>query len=176
MVKREDYLTADLSEIDATIHGKWGPILRMYAGRAEPDINPFLERFGVYVSTHECPITPLTVGIFRKIAQRKSDQTSCGVDGWRMREIAALPDPSSRPLSRFSTRLKSTASGQKESWTPWSRSFRKGRERPAEATPHHRHERRLQALGLRPSDGRSTLAGEMDPRIAAWLPAETLLR
>ena len=93
MLEREDCLTADLADIDAEIHDKWNPILRMYTDKQEPDVDPFLQRFGTYVQTHNCQLSPLTVDAIREIAQKKSSQTSCGVDGWRMREIAALPDP-----------------------------------------------------------------------------------
>ena len=84
MLERDGCLTADLADIDAEIHDKWTPILRMYADRKEPDVVPFLQRFGSYVQTHNCQLSPLTVDAIREIAKKKSSQTSCGVDGWRM--------------------------------------------------------------------------------------------
>ena len=65
----------------------------MYSDKEEPSFVPFLDRFGCYVRTYDCPVTPISAATIRKIAMKKCSQTSCGVDGWRMREIAALPDP-----------------------------------------------------------------------------------
>ncbi|KAJ9435816.1 hypothetical protein DIPPA_31457 [Diplonema papillatum] len=89
---RDGRLTANLVEVDATVRRKWDPVLRMYAGKKEPEFAPFLREYGDFIAQHPCQLGPITADRLRSIARKKGVQSSCGVDGWRMREVAALPD------------------------------------------------------------------------------------
>ncbi|KAJ9439057.1 Retrovirus-related Pol polyprotein from type-2 retrotransposable element R2DM, partial [Diplonema papillatum] len=89
---RDGRLTANLVEVDATVRRKWDPVLRMYAGKKEPEFAPFLREYGDFIAQHPCQLGPITADRLRSVARKKGVQSSCGVDGWRMREVAALPD------------------------------------------------------------------------------------
>ncbi|KAJ9440233.1 Retrovirus-related Pol polyprotein from type-2 retrotransposable element R2DM [Diplonema papillatum] len=83
-------LTANLAEVDALVRRSWDPVLRMYAEKREPEFAPFFQEYKDFITQHN--LNPITAERLRQVAKKKSVQTSCGVDGWRMREIAALPN------------------------------------------------------------------------------------
>ncbi|KAJ9439363.1 Retrovirus-related Pol polyprotein from type-2 retrotransposable element R2DM [Diplonema papillatum] len=85
-------LTANLAEVDALVRRSWDPVLRMYAEKREPEFAPFFQEYKDFITQHPCNLNPITAERLRQVAKKKSVQTSCGVDGWRMREIAVLPN------------------------------------------------------------------------------------
>ncbi|KAJ9447298.1 Retrovirus-related Pol polyprotein from type-2 retrotransposable element R2DM, partial [Diplonema papillatum] len=91
---RDGRLTANLAEVDARVRRKWDPVLRICSrmpGRRNPR-SPFLREYGDFIAQHPCQLGPITADRLLSVARKKRVQSSCGVDGWRMREVAALPD------------------------------------------------------------------------------------
>eukprot|EP00666_Eupelagonemidae_sp_cell4sb_P018026 gene18026-biopygen9074 len=93
MLRRPDgTYTGDFEEIDG--RGAWSPIFRLYADSPEPAWEPFAERFGRYVERFEMPdLAPLTGAALRETLAKMSSRQAGGMDGWRVRELKALPEP-----------------------------------------------------------------------------------
>ena len=61
MLAREDgTLTANVGEMDALVRLAWGPILRKYAEKEEPDEDLFMARYGKHVQHTPMEVTDLT--------------------------------------------------------------------------------------------------------------------
>ena len=47
--RHDGSLTADPTEMDALLCDAWGPIFKLYASSTEPPLEPFEDRFRVYI-------------------------------------------------------------------------------------------------------------------------------
>jgi len=103
LVQRPDgTLTANVDEIDDLLSEAWLPIFRMYADKPPPDWNTFAERFGSF--TPRGPVmdeAALDAQALRKTLSKMKSTGSCGMDGWRISEIKALPDFFLHRLAEF---------------------------------------------------------------------------
>ncbi|KAJ9439789.1 Retrovirus-related Pol polyprotein from type-2 retrotransposable element R2DM [Diplonema papillatum] len=88
-------LTANLDEMDDVLQQAWGPILRLYSPETpEPSYDDFAKAFGEHVQHRPMQVTDITGEELRTILrERKKKSSACGVDGWRMDELKALPVP-----------------------------------------------------------------------------------
>ncbi|KAJ9442878.1 Retrovirus-related Pol polyprotein from type-1 retrotransposable element R2 [Diplonema papillatum] len=88
-------LTASLDEMDDVLQQAWGPILRLYSPETpEPSYGDFAKAFGEHVQHRPMQVTDITGEELRTILrERKKKSSACGVDGWRMDELKALPVP-----------------------------------------------------------------------------------
>ena len=93
MVQRPNgSLTANADEVDDLLLRAWLPIFRMYADVGPPDWHSFASSFGQFApkgaTMHSRPIDAASL---RGTLMRMSSSSSCGLDGWRVTELKALP-------------------------------------------------------------------------------------
>eukprot|EP00662_Eupelagonemidae_sp_cell21_P057404 gene57404-biopygen32076 len=95
MLRRPDgTYTGDVGEMDGLLRRAWDPIMRMYADSPEPGWGPFAERFGKYIKRHPMPeLRDLTGADLRATLARMPSRQAGGMEGWRVRELKALPEP-----------------------------------------------------------------------------------
>eukprot|EP00666_Eupelagonemidae_sp_cell4sb_P005827 gene5827-biopygen9860 len=86
--------------MDDALHKAWDPIFRMYAEKPEPEWAPFAQRFGKYVERHPMKVADLTGADLRAILARMPARQAGGMEGWRVRELKALPLPLLGALAR----------------------------------------------------------------------------
>ena len=92
MLQRADgTYTAESAEMDAILREAWSPIFRLYAHHPEPAWDGFVARFGRYIARHEMCLTDLTADDLRLTLKRQHAKSACGMDGWRVSELKALP-------------------------------------------------------------------------------------
>ncbi|KAJ9457850.1 Retrovirus-related Pol polyprotein from type-1 retrotransposable element R2 [Diplonema papillatum] len=87
-------LTANVEEMDEVLQEAWDPILRMYGeGRPEPEYEAFRRAFEGFIPRRQMDLRDVTGRELRDVLnKRKKKTTACGVDGWRLDELKALPD------------------------------------------------------------------------------------
>ncbi|KAJ9441747.1 RNA-directed DNA polymerase from mobile element jockey [Diplonema papillatum] len=87
-------LTANVEEMDEVLQEAWDPILRMYGeGRPEPEYEAFRRAFEGFIPRRQMDLRDVTGSELRDVLnKRKKKTTACGVDGWRLDELKALPD------------------------------------------------------------------------------------
>ncbi|KAJ9463405.1 Retrovirus-related Pol polyprotein from type-1 retrotransposable element R2, partial [Diplonema papillatum] len=87
-------LTANVEEMDEVLQEAWDPILRMYGeGRPEPEYEVFRRAFEGFIPRRQMDLRDVTGRELRDVLnKRKKKTTACGVDGWRLDELKALPD------------------------------------------------------------------------------------
>ncbi|KAJ9438362.1 Retrovirus-related Pol polyprotein from type-2 retrotransposable element R2DM [Diplonema papillatum] len=87
-------LTANVEEMDEVLQEAWDPILRMYGeGRPEPEYEVFRRAFEGFIPRRQMDLRDVTGRELRDVLnKRKKRTTACGVDGWRLDELKALPD------------------------------------------------------------------------------------
>ncbi|KAJ9446779.1 hypothetical protein DIPPA_03135 [Diplonema papillatum] len=90
---RTDRVTANVDEMDAVLQSAWDPIFRSYKEQPEPLYNLFADRFKSYIHRQPMEVEEITGADLRALLMKKSAKGACGVDGWRMAELKALPDP-----------------------------------------------------------------------------------
>eukprot|EP00660_Eupelagonema_oceanica_P019607 gene19607-biopygen16350 len=95
MLRRPDgTYTGDAEEIDQLLRRAWDPVFRLYADSPEPRWEPFEARFGAYIKRCPMPELPeLTGDALRETLSRMAARQAGGMDGWRVRELRALPVP-----------------------------------------------------------------------------------
>jgi hypothetical protein len=77
--------------MDEALQVAWDPTLRIYKDTPEPPYSPFADRFAEYIERHPMVLGDITGEELRAILAKKSAKGACGVDGWRMEELKALP-------------------------------------------------------------------------------------
>ncbi|KAJ9441380.1 Retrovirus-related Pol polyprotein from type-1 retrotransposable element R2 [Diplonema papillatum] len=87
-------LTANVEEMDEVLQEAWDPILRMCGeGRPEPEYEAFRRAFEGFIPRRQMDLRDVTGSELRDVLnKRKKKTTACGVDGWRLDELKALPD------------------------------------------------------------------------------------
>eukprot|EP00660_Eupelagonema_oceanica_P019296 gene19296-biopygen25481 len=103
LLRADGTVTGNVHEMDTMIREAWGPILFKYADPgSEPDWGAFHSEYARYIEHHAMRIDPLSAADLRRTLNRMSPQQAAGMDGWRVAEVKALPDPI---LERLATTL-----------------------------------------------------------------------
>ena len=76
--------------MDALVRVAWGPIMRKYAGKAEPDEDLFMARYGKHVKGTPMEVTDLTGANLRARLKRMSPRTATSVDGWAAVDLKVM--------------------------------------------------------------------------------------
>ena len=84
-------LVADPMEIDEMVRQAWQPVMQMYVDKSQPSWEPFFERFGTYIRTSRMSSTELTGQRLQEQLKRMRSAQACGMEGWRVAELKALP-------------------------------------------------------------------------------------
>eukprot|EP00660_Eupelagonema_oceanica_P019441 gene19441-biopygen20255 len=105
--------SGNVDEMDQALHRAWDPIFRMYADKDEPDWGPFAERFGKYIREHPMECADLTGADLRAVLGRMGGRQAGGMEGWRVRELKALPEPLLDRLARVFNTVERTGA-----WPP----------------------------------------------------------
>eukprot|EP01063_Lacrimia_lanifica_P009520 TRINITY_DN164_c3_g1_i2.p1 TRINITY_DN164_c3_g1~~TRINITY_DN164_c3_g1_i2.p1 ORF type:complete len:1828 (+),score=137.10 TRINITY_DN164_c3_g1_i2:784-6267(+) len=87
-------------EVGKAIRDAWAPLFERYAEGGAPEYNVFARRYGPAVArirerqrTGRAAVLPeLTVEELRITLKKMKRDAAPGIDGWRVRELAALPD------------------------------------------------------------------------------------
>eukprot|EP00660_Eupelagonema_oceanica_P019618 gene19619-biopygen24620 len=109
MLRKEDgTFTANVREMDEALHRAWDPIMRMYAQKPEPEWEPFFARFGAYVKDHPMACADLTGADLRAVLAKMGGRQAGGMEGWRVRELKALPEPLLDLLARVFNAVERT--------------------------------------------------------------------
>eukprot|EP01059_Diplonema_ambulator_P032504 TRINITY_DN63_c0_g1_i3.p1 TRINITY_DN63_c0_g1~~TRINITY_DN63_c0_g1_i3.p1 ORF type:complete len:1455 (+),score=172.02 TRINITY_DN63_c0_g1_i3:111-4475(+) len=85
-------LSASVNDMDRAFREAWNPIFRMYDDAPEPTFEPFMQAFGSHIVHHPMTLGNISVDELRKVLAKKKGQGCAGTDGWRLCEIARLPD------------------------------------------------------------------------------------
>ncbi|KAJ9444071.1 putative RNA-directed DNA polymerase from transposon X-element, partial [Diplonema papillatum] len=84
--------TANAEEMDAVLQDAWDPVFRAYKDGPEPPYPPFAGRYQRYIDGHPQEVGEITGTELRALLTKKGVKGACGIDGWRMAELKALPD------------------------------------------------------------------------------------
>ncbi|KAJ9450047.1 putative RNA-directed DNA polymerase from transposon X-element [Diplonema papillatum] len=84
--------TANAEEMDAVLQDAWDPVFRAYKDGPEPPYTPFAGRYQRYIDGHPQEVGEITGTELRALLTKKGVKGACGIDGWRMAELKALPD------------------------------------------------------------------------------------
>ena len=91
MLAREDgTLTANVGEMDASVRVAWGPIMRKYAGKEEPDEDLFMARYGKHVKCTAMEVTDLTGACLRARLKNMPPRSATSVDGWSAVDLKVM--------------------------------------------------------------------------------------
>eukprot|EP01059_Diplonema_ambulator_P013414 TRINITY_DN23937_c0_g2_i1.p1 TRINITY_DN23937_c0_g2~~TRINITY_DN23937_c0_g2_i1.p1 ORF type:complete len:461 (+),score=88.51 TRINITY_DN23937_c0_g2_i1:121-1383(+) len=85
-------VTALLAELDRSFRESWKPLFQKYLGIEEPNYEEFARHFGNHVSYCPMQVQPLTAADLKTTLGKKANQHCAGIDGWRLSELAVLPN------------------------------------------------------------------------------------
>ena len=94
MMSRDDgSLTADVGEMDETVTRAWTPIMRKCAepGSPEPEVDPFMAKFGRHIMSVPMVVSELTGEGLRKRMMKMNVKTATSTDGWAVVDLRVLP-------------------------------------------------------------------------------------
>ena len=92
LTRPDGTVTGNLLEIDTMLHEAWMPTFQLYARTPVPSWDEFEARFHIYFPARvPFEYRLMTVEMIQDTLKRMSNDTSAGVDGWRVRELKALP-------------------------------------------------------------------------------------
>ncbi|CAE8724944.1 unnamed protein product, partial [Polarella glacialis] len=126
-------LTGNAEEIDDMLQRAWGPIFAMYVDGGEPDWDEFEKHFGEHFRSAVMNVSDITGPELRILLKRMGSGQAAGIEGWRVEELAALPDLLLDQLAKFynvveGTARTSRAKGWQELWaTSGQHAFRADR-------------------------------------------------
>ena len=93
-IQRDDgTFTGNLQEADSLVREAWLPIFCLYAVDEPPSIQDFLDRYQAYLPAR-APFQEedFTAKDLRTVLKKMSGDSAIGIDGWRVKELRALPD------------------------------------------------------------------------------------
>eukprot|EP00660_Eupelagonema_oceanica_P006904 gene6905-biopygen7513 len=109
LLRADGSVTGNVTEMDDMIREAWGPILFKYAAPgSEPDWGAFRDEYARYIERHPMQLDTLTAADLRRTLNRMSPQQASGMDGWRVAELKALPDPILARLAATLTLVEET--------------------------------------------------------------------
>eukprot|EP00661_Eupelagonemidae_sp_cell13_P003443 gene3443-2025_t len=93
-------MTGNVEEMDARLKQAWLPIFRRFGsketgglGKAEPSWARFRERYRDFIERHPLKLEPITAENLRRGLAKMGSGSAAGMEGWRPRELKALPLP-----------------------------------------------------------------------------------
>lgn len=106
--------TANVAEVDKMLNESWDPVFRIYKNSPEPQPEPFFDRYRDHIRRNPMrEVTKITGAELRAILKKKRGRSACGVDGWRLEELKALPMPLLEALSQVMNVVEETGNWPK---------------------------------------------------------------
>ena len=93
IIKKENgAFTGNVQEMDTILRSKWSTIFCKHDDEhPAPEVQPFMEEYGRYLTMVEQQLVPLTVEQVEKTLGKMKDNGAAGLDGWKPGEMKRLP-------------------------------------------------------------------------------------